>query len=460
MNNHNADVVVIGAGPAGYVAAIHSSKLGLKTICIENKHLGGICLNWGCVPTKALLRSAEYMNFLKVSSEFGFDIPNYEINFERVVERSRGVTKKMSQGVAFLFKKYNVQTIFGTGCITSKNTVEIKDSEGEITDIVETKNIVIATGSRPRMFPSIEVDGEKIITSKEAMIQKKIPKSLIIMGAGAIGIEFAYFYNSFGTQVTIVEMKDRILPIEDVDVSKELERNYRKAKIKILTNTRVVSAKTVGDEVNIVVERKDGSIETLTSELALNAIGIQANIENIGLENVGIEPVKGFIPVNNNLRTNVSNIYAIGDIAGAPWLAHKANAEGIAVAEIIAGKSNNGVDYKNIPGCTYCQPQVASVGISEITAKELGFDIKIGKAQFISSAKAHAIAEPVGFVKLIFDNKTDELLGAHLIGPEVTELLAELCLAKSNGLKAQQIVKTIHAHPTLSETVMEAAASI
>ena len=458
MNTHNVDIVVIGAGPGGYVAAVRCSQLGLKTICVENKHLGGICLNWGCVPTKALLRSAEYMNFLKRSSEFGFAIENYDINFEKVVERSRGVANRMSQGIAFLFKKYNVTNVTGTGCIASPNTVEVRDESGNVTDMIEAKNIIIATGSRPRMFPSIEVDRKRIITSKEAMIQPRIPKSLIVMGAGAIGIEFAHFYNSFGTQVTIIEMKDRILPIEDPDISKELERNYRKAKIKILTSTRVISAKTVGEEVQIEIEKKDGTKETLTSELALNAIGIQANIENIGLEKIGVEVERGFIKVDKHLRTNIPTVYAIGDIAGAPWLAHKASAEGIAVAEFIAGESERVVDYENIPGCTYCQPQVASVGLSEAKAKEMGLEVRIGKFPFTACAKSHALGEPVGFIKLVFDKSNDELLGAHLIGPEVTELLSELCLAKHNHLKAAQIIETIHPHPTLSEAVMEAAA--
>ncbi len=457
MNNHSVDVVVIGAGPGGYVAAVRASQLGLKTICIEKAHLGGICLNWGCIPTKALLKSAEYMHFLKKPNEYGFEIPDVKINFEQVVKRSRDVAARMSQGISFLFKKYNVQHIIGSGEIKTKNTVEVKNENGEVTDIIEAKYIIIATGARPRMLSNIEVDREKIITSREAMIQSNIPKSLVVMGAGAIGVEFAYFYNTFGSQVTIIEMQDRLLPIEDVEVSKELERNYRKDKIRILTETKVLSAKRNGENVEVIVEKKDGTQETLVVDLALNAIGIQANIENIGLENVGIVPERGFLPVNNMLQTNIENIYAIGDIAGAPWLAHKASAEGVAVAERIAGHKKD-VDYKNIPGCTYCQPQVASVGITEAKAKELGFNVKIGKFPFTACGKAHAIGDARGFVKLVIDEKTDELLGAHLIGPDVTEILAELCVAKANGVKARQIMNTIHAHPTLSEAVMEAAA--
>jgi dihydrolipoamide dehydrogenase len=340
--------------------------------------------------------------------------------------------------------------------LKTNNCVEVKDSDGNITDTITAKNIIIATGARPRMFEGIEVDREKIITSREAMIQKTIPKSLVVMGAGAIGVEFSYFYNMFGTQVTIVEMQDRILPIEDADVSKELERNFRKEKIRILTETKVISAKRVGDGVEVTVEKKDGKVEILVADLALNAIGIQANWENLGLENIGVETVKGFLPTDKNLNV-AKNVFAIGDIAGAPWLAHKASAEGIAVAERIAGHQKE-VDYKNIPGCTYCNPQVASVGITEAKAKELGFTVRVGKFPFTACGKAHAIGDARGFVKLVFDEKTDELLGAHLIGPEVTELLAELCLAKANGIKARQIIETIHAHPTLSEAVMEATA--
>ena len=491
MNEHNVDLVVIGAGPGGYVAAIRASQLGLKTICVEREHLGGICLNWGCIPTKALLKSAEYMHFLRKPNEYGFTVPNFEINFEQVVERSRNVSAKMAQGIAFLFKKYNVQQVNGHGYLRANNCVEVKDADGNITDKITAKNIIIATGARPRMFDGIEVDREKIITSREAMIQKNIPKSLVVMGAGAIGVEFSYFYNMFGTQVTIVEMQERILPIEDADISKELERNFRKEKIRILTETRVLSAKRtvrdisgsatfneIGDGVEVLVQKKDGTEEILVADLALNAIGIQANWENLGLENIGVETVKGFLPTDKNLNllttddknTVAKNIFAIGDIAGAPWLAHKASAEGIAVAERIAGhhktvgdisnsaNMNTIIDYKNIPGCTYCNPQVASVGITEAKAKELGYTVRVGKFPFTACGKAHAIGDARGFVKLVFDEKTDELLGAHLIGPEVTELLAELCLAKANGIKARQIIETIHAHPTLSEAVMEAAA--
>ena len=456
MNEHNVDLVVIGAGPGGYVAAIRASQLGLKTICVEREHLGGICLNWGCIPTKALLKSAEVYHSFKKASEYGFEVPDVKFDFPKVIERSRNIANRMNQGIAFLFKKYGVQHISGNGYIKSNNCVEVQDKDGNISDKISTKNIVIATGSRPRMFPGIEVDREKVITSKEAMLQQSVPESLIVMGAGAIGVEFSYFYNTFGSQVTIIEMQDRILPIEDEEVSKELERNYRKNKIKLLTNTRVLSAKKVDDGVEVKIQKKDGTEEILTASLALNAIGIQANIENIGLENINVEPVKGFLPTDKELLV-APNVYAIGDVAGAPWLAHKASAEGVAVAERIAGHKKE-VDYLNIPGCTYCHPQVASVGITETKAKEMNYDIRIGKFNFTAIGKAHAIGEATGFVKLVIDNETDLLLGVHLVGPDVTELLGELCLAKANGIKANQIHNTIHSHPTLSEAIMEAAA--
>jgi dihydrolipoamide dehydrogenase len=460
MNNHNVDLVVIGSGPGGYVAAIRASQLGLKTICIEKENLGGTCLNWGCIPTKALLKSAEYIHFLQKPSEFGFEIPEYKVDFEKIIQRSRNVAAKMSKGIEFLFKKYNVQHIKGTGYLQSNEIVEVKNENNEITDSISTKNIIVATGARPRIFPQIEVDRERIITSREAMVLSEIPKSLVVMGAGAIGVEFAYFYNSLGTQVTIIEMQDRILPIEDVDVSKELERNYRKEKIRVLTGAKVLSAKRSAENTNAVeinVLKKDGEEEKIIADYALNAIGIEPNYESVELTNIGIEGTKAFLSTNKELTIG-KNVYVIGDVAGAPWLAHKASAEGIAIAEKIAGhKKEVEVDYLNIPGCTYCTPQVASVGLSEAKAKELGFEVKIGKFPFTASGKAHAIGESQGFVKLVFDEKTEELLGAHLIGPEVTELLAELCLAKKNKIKARQIIETIHAHPTLSEAVMEAA---
>jgi dihydrolipoamide dehydrogenase len=458
MNTHQADVVVIGSGPGGYVAAIRASQLGLKTICVEMDKLGGVCLNRGCIPSKALLKSAEYSNFLKHSGDYGFEIPTVNVNFPQVIKRSRGVADKMSGGVGFLLKKYKVQQVPGFGVIKQVGVVEVKDKDGKVTDTINAKNIIVATGARARMIPGIEVDRKKILTSTEALLTETPPKSIIVMGAGAIGVEFSYFYNSFGAKVTIVEMMPNVVPVEDEDISKELAKSFKKQGIEILTETKVLSAKAKGEGVEIIVQLKDGSQKTLTADLALNAIGVQANIEGIGLEAAGVQTERGWIKVDKFLRTNVPGIYAIGDVAGAPWLAHKASAEGVVCAEHIAGHHTAGVNYHNIPGCTYCQPQVASVGLTEKKAKEAGHDIKVGKFPFTASGKAHGIGKTEGFVKLVFDAKYGELLGAHMIGPDVTELIAEMGLARELEATAATIFKTMHAHPTLSEAVMEAAA--
>jgi dihydrolipoamide dehydrogenase len=458
MAKHECDIVVVGSGPGGYVAAIRASQLGLKTICVERDALGGICLNWGCIPTKALLKNAEYMHFIGESKNFGIDIKDYDVDFEKVIKRSRDVAGRMSNGIGFLFKKYKVEHVKGFGYIKSKNEVEVRDKDGKATDTIKAKNIIIATGARPRMFEGIEVDRKKVITSKEALIQKKIPESMVIMGAGAIGVEFAYFYNAFGAEVTIVEMMDRIVPVEDRDVSKELERHFRKAKIKLKTKTRVKSAKAKGKGVEVVVENKDGKEETLKADIALNAIGIQANIEGNGIEELGVETDRGFIKTDKHMKTNIDGVFAIGDIAGPPWLAHKASAEGIVCAEYIAGEDPHGVDYDNIPACTYCQPQVASIGLTEEQAKDEGYDVKIGKFPFTANGKAHGIGEAKGFVKMVFDSKYGEILGAHMVGPEVTELIGEVALGKTLEATGPTIFKTVHAHPTLNESVMEAAA--
>lgn len=458
MANHQYDVAVIGSGPGGYVAAIRASQLGLKTVCIEKRDLGGVCLNIGCIPTKALLKTAEYKHFLDNASEFGFVVNNVEVDFPKVIERSRKVANQMSGGVKFLFKKYNVDTIFGHGKIAAKGKVEVSNESGSVTDTINAKHIIVATGARPRIFDGIEVDYEKVITSTQALLQTELPKSMIIMGAGAIGVEFAYFFNEFGVDVTIVEFADRILPIEDVDISKELERNFKKSKIKILTKSKVISAKSVGSGVEVTIEKADGKTETLKADKALNAIGIQANIENIGLENVDVNVERGFIKIDNLMKTNVEGIYAIGDVAGAPWLAHKASAEAIALAEYLAGHSNKGIDYNSIPGCTYCNPQVASMGMTEEKAKAAGYEVKIGKFPFTANGKAHGIGEAKGFVKLVIDAKYGEILGAHMIGPDVTEMIGEIAIARALDATGETLFKTIHAHPTLNEAVMEAAA--
>jgi dihydrolipoamide dehydrogenase len=458
MNNHECDLAIIGSGPGGYVAAIRASQLGMKTICIERAEIGGICLNWGCIPTKALLKNAEYMHFLNNAAEFGFELKDINVNFSKIIKRSRDVSSRMSNGVTYLFKKYKVETVIGNGKIKTPGILEVRNQNGNLTNTIKAKNVIIATGARPRMFEGIEVDNKRIITSKEALVQKNPPKSLIIMGGGAIGVEFAYFFNAFGTEVTIIEMMERILPSEDTDISRELSRHFKKDKIQIITNNIVLSANVKDDVVQVVIQNKDGKKETLTAEKALNAIGIQANIENIGLENAGIEINKGFIKIDKYMRTNIEGIFAIGDVAGPPWLAHKASAEGIVCAEFMAGHKTEEVDYKNIPGCTYCNPQVASVGMTEEKAKEAGYEIKVGKFPFTASGKAHGIGEPKGFVKTIFDEKYGELLGAHMIGPDVTEMIGEIALARTLGATGKSIFKTVHAHPTLSEAIMEASA--
>lgn len=458
MNNHSVDLVVIGSGPGGYVAAVRASQLGLKTICVEKSELGGICLNWGCIPTKALLKSAEYVHFLKEAKNFGFEIKDYQIDFNGVIKRSRDVANRMSNGVAFLFKKYKVQLVKGWARFQDKNKIEVVDESGNVTDMINTKYTIIATGAKPRMFPAIEVDRQRILTSKEAMILNEIPGEIIIMGAGAIGVEFAYFFNSFGSKVTLIEMMDRILPVEDEEISKELEKHFKKDGIRILTKSKVVSAKVKDSQVEVVISKHDGKEEVLKADYALNAIGIEANIVDIGLEKIGVNLEKGFIKVNEYMQTNVEGVYAIGDVAGPPWLAHKASAEGIVAVEKIAGLNPHPINYKNIPGCTYCQPQVASVGMTEKEAKEAGFDVRIGKFPYTANGKAHGIGEARGFVKLVIDNKYGEILGAHMIGPDVTEMIAELTLARNLEATAHSLIKTIHPHPTLSEAIMEAAA--
>lgn len=463
MTQHTFDVVVIGSGPGGYVAAIRASQLGLKVACVERDRLGGVCLNWGCIPSKSLLKNAEYMQFLQHADDFGFALKQIDVDFPKVISRSRGVAERMSNGVAFLFKKYKVSQIKGWGTLKGASggaqQIEVKDEKGAVTDLITAKHVIVATGARPRQIPGIEVDREAVLTSTEAMLQQQAPKEMIVMGAGAIGIEFAYFYNAFGSKVTIIEMQDRLLPVEDEEVSKELRKTFeREYKMTIMTETRVKSAKKKGKGVEIVVIKKDGTEETLKADKALNAIGVQGNIENIGLEAAGVKLERGWIVVDKFLRTNVPGIYAIGDVAGAPWLAHKASAEGIVVAEFIAGHPTDGVDYHNIPGCTYCQPQVASVGLTEAKAKEAGHEVRVGKFPFTANGKAHGIGKAQGFVKLVFDKKYGGLLGAHLIGPDVTEMIGELGLARTLEATGPTIFKTIHAHPTLSEAIMESAA--
>lgn len=458
MADKNFDLIVIGSGPGGYIAAIRAHQLGLKTAIIERDRLGGVCLNWGCIPTKALLKNAEYMHFLNHAADFGFGIEKVTVDFPRVITRSREVADANSNGVSFLMKKNEVQIFNGSGFIPKAGTVEVRDKEGKAIETLTAKNIMIATGARARTFPGIEVDGKRVITSTEAMLQKEIPGSMIVMGAGAIGIEFAYFYNAFGTKVTVIEMQPNILPVEDEDASKEVARAFKKKKVEILTETRVISAKNVGDHVEVVIADKKGVEKTLKADLALNAVGVTGNIENLGLEGLGVTIERGHIKVDKFMQTNVAGIYAIGDVIGAPWLAHVASHEGIVAAEHIAGHPTHGMDYSNIPGCTYCQPQVASVGLTEAKAREMGYDVLIGKFPFKASGKARAIGETDGFVKLVIDKKYGEILGGHIVGVEATEMIAEIVTARAAEATAETLYHTIHAHPTLSEGVMEAAA--
>jgi dihydrolipoamide dehydrogenase len=455
-HNYEYDVLVLGGGPGGYPVAIRATQLGLKVACIERERLGGICTNWGCIPTKALLRNAEiYETFKEAPKEWGITYDNLKVDFPKIIERSRGVSDKNAKGIEFLFKKYKVEQIAGNGVMKSKNSIEVTSSDGK-TRTVTANKIVIATGARARLLPGIKPDGKQILTATEAMIMDHIPESMIIVGSGAIGIEFAYFYHAFGTKITIVEMMPNILPVEDTEVSAELEKLYKRKGMTIYTNTKVGSVTTGKKGVTVEIETADGKKEKLEAECTLLAIGVTANTENIGLEALGLKMTKGFIDVNEYMQSSVPGIYAVGDVAGPPWLAHVATSEGVVAAEHIAGGHPTPLDYDNIPGCTYCQPQVASVGMTERAVKEKGIEYTIGKFPFMALGKARAISHTEGFVKLIYDKKYGELLGAHIIGSEATEMLEELVIARSHGATAESILKTVHPHPTLSEATMEA----
>lgn len=451
------DVVVIGGGPGGYPAAIRAAQLGLNTACIESTHLGGICLNWGCIPSKSLLKNAELWESIKHAEDFGVHFDNVRFDFTRVITRSREVANKLSKGVAFLFKKNNVTHIEGFGKLHTTNRIGVYDGSGTLKEEITAKHIIIATGARPKTIPGIEIDGKKVLDSSDAMITDHVPESIVILGAGAIGVEYAYFYSTLGSKITIVEMLPQILPIEDEEVSKELERNFRKQKMKLMTSIRVEGLQHTDKGVAVTVSTAKGT-EVIEAECAIMAVGVRGNVENMGLEQVGVGLDRGFIKYDSMYRTNVEGIYAIGDVIGPPLLAHVATAEGITCAEAIAGKNPPAVNYENIPGCTYCQPQVASVGLTEKKAREQGYELKIGKFPFTASGKALAAGHPEGFVKLIFDAKYGELIGAHIIGSEATELIAELCMARTFEATEHEIIKTVHAHPTMSEAVMEAAA--
>ncbi|MBI1807960.1 MAG: dihydrolipoyl dehydrogenase, partial [Ignavibacteria bacterium] len=445
MPDRQFDVAVIGGGPGGYVAAIRATQLGFKTAVIERDKLGGVCLNWGCIPTKALLKNAELYHHFKHADEWGITYKDLAFDFSKIIKRSRDVAMRNSKGIEYLFKKNKVEHIPGYGKLISKGKIDVT-KDGKPSETVSAKHIIVATGARPRTIPNVKIDGKQVISSTEAMILPEFPKSMVVIGAGAIGVEFAYFYNAFGTKVTIIEMMPTILPIEDKEISKLLESNFKKEGIEIFTEAKVESVST-SKEVKIVVGSKDGKKE-MKAEVALMAIGVQGNVENIGLEAVGVKVEKGWIQVDDYSRTNVEGVYAIGDVAGPPWLAHVASREGIVCIDAIAGKNPQSIDYDNIPGCTYCQPQVASLGMTEERALAEGHQIKVGRFPFSASGKARAIGETEGLVKLIFDAKYGELLGAHILGSEATEMIAELGVAKTLETTVSGIAGTIHAHPT------------
>jgi len=456
----NYEIAVLGGGPGGYVAAIRAAQLGFSVVVIDKDNLGGICLNWGCIPTKSLLKNAEMYDLMKNhSNDFGISVEGLKFDFKKIIKRSRDISDSITKNVELLIKKNKVDRIKGFGKFVSRNQIDIFDTEKKKIDSIHAEKIILATGASSKIFPNIPVDRKNIITSTEAMILNTLPKELIIIGAGAIGVEFAYFYSVLGTKVTLIEMMDQILPVEDKEVSETLSKSFKKRGIEILISTKVINAELKNNSVVVQIEREGKKFE-LIAEKVLSAIGVSGNTEGIGLENVGIQTERGHIKVNRkNYQTNIPNIYAIGDVIGPPWLAHVASAEAIACIEGIKGLHPSPIDYSTIPGCTYCQPQVASVGMTEQAALNAGFEIRVGKFPFMASGKAFAIGEREGFVKLIFDKKYGELLGAHIIGSEATELIGELTLAKSMEATFESIVKTVHAHPTLTESIMEAAAN-
>jgi dihydrolipoamide dehydrogenase len=452
------DVIVIGSGPGGYVAAIRASQLGLKTAIVEKENLGGVCLNWGCIPTKALLKSAQVFEYINHAEEYGFKVQNIEKDFNAIINRSRNVADGMSKGIQFLMKKNKIDVVEGFGKLVPGKRVEVSSKDGK-KQILEAKNIILATGAKSRILPNLPQDGKKIIGYREAMTLPQQPKSIVVVGAGAIGVEFAYFYATLGTKVTIVEYMSHLVPVEDVDISKELERNFRKMGIEIITDTSVESVDTKGDVNKISLKNKEGKNNTIEAEVVLSAVGIETNINGIGLEDVGIKTEKGRVLTNEYYETNIKGIFAIGDIVKGQALAHVASAEGITAVEHIAGKHVEPIDYNNIPGCTYCSPEIASVGYTETAAKAAGYELKIGKFPFTASGKASAAGAKAGFVKVIFDAKYGEFLGAHMIGANVTEMIAECVVARKLETTGHEMIKAIHPHPTMSEAVMEAVAA-
>ena len=452
------DVCVIGTGPGGYVAAIRASQLGFKTAVVEKRFLGGVCLNIGCIPTKALLRSAEVFESISHASDYGVDVKEFTANFDAMVKRSRKVADKMSKGVQFLMKANKIEVLNGTGVFKSSKELSVQDDKGKEVESVKAKHFIIATGARPRELPNLKIDGKMIIDSEKAMQLETQPKKMVIVGAGAIGVEFAYFYNSIGTEVTLVELQKTLVPVEDEDIGKELGKIYKKKGMNILTDSSVEKVEKKGKGVKVTIKTTKGS-EEVEADVVLSAVGVTGNVENMGLDKAGVEVENGAIKVDNSTyKTSADGIYAIGDVIGAPWLAHKASHEAVVLAEQLAGKSATPVNYKNIPGCTYCEPQIASVGLTEAQAKEEGYDIKVGKFPFSASGKAAGLGHEEGFVKVIFDAKYGEWLGCHMIGSHVTELIAEAVVARELETTGHEIISAVHPHPTMSEAVMEAAA--
>ncbi len=454
----NYDIIVIGSGPGGYVTAIRASQLGLKTAIVERESLGGICLNWGCIPTKALLKSANVYEYLQHASDYGITVKEGSADFNAIIDRSRGVANGMSNGIQFLMKKNKIDVIKGSGKIKAGKKVDVTAEDGTVTEYTADKGVILATGARSRKLPNIPQDGEKIIGYREAMTLKSLPKRLVVVGSGAIGVEFAYFYNTLGTEVTIVEFMPNIVPVEDEEVSKQMEKSFKKAGINILTNASVETVEKTAKGCIVTVKTAKGE-EKIECDVVLSAVGIETNIEGLGLEEVGIATDKGRVLVNDFYQTNIPGYYAIGDIVPGPALAHVASAEGIICVEKIAGHHPEPLDYGNIPGCTYASPEIASVGMTEKAAKAAGLDIKIGKFPFSASGKASAAGAKDGFVKLIFDAKYGELLGAHMIGANVTEMIAEIVAVRKLEVTGEALIKTVHPHPTMSEAVMEAAAA-
>jgi dihydrolipoamide dehydrogenase len=457
MASASYDLVVIGSGPGGYVAAIRASQLGMKVGVVEKAELGGICLNWGCIPTKALLKSAQVFEYIQHAKDYGINVGEAAADFGAVVGRSRNVANGMSKGIQFLFRKNKIEHIAGTGKLAGNGKIDVTAADNT-KSTVEAKHIILATGARSRELPNLPIDGKKIIGYRQAMVLESLPKSMVVVGSGAIGVEFAYFYSTMGTKVTVVEFMPAIVPVEDEEVSKQLERSFKKAGIEVMTNASVESVDTSGTGCKVKVKKANGE-EYIDCDVVLSAVGITTNLENLGLEELGVAVDKGRVVTDDYYRTNVAGVYAIGDIVKGPALAHVASAEGIICVEKIAGHHPEPLDYKNIPGCTYCSPEIASVGYTEKEARELGKEIKVGKFPFSASGKASAGGAKDGFVKLIFDAKYGELLGAHMIGANVTEMIAEVVVARKLETTGHEIIKSVHPHPTMSEAIMEAAAA-